>query len=152
MSNQITKYIMKKLMSVVLLMSVGFITACEGQKVLAENDIPSAITTYVNTHFPSAKILQAVKEKEGLSHSYDVILEGNITLEFNKKQEVTSIESRSALPDSVIPEKILSYVKANYPGSHILQWELDDKRQQVELDNKLELEFSKTGDFLRIDS
>lgn len=143
---------MKKLMYVVLLMSTWFIPACESQKVLAENDIPSAITTYVNTHFPSARILQAVKDKEGLSKSYDVILEGNITLEFNKKHEVTSIESRSALPDSVIPEKILSYVKANYPGNHILQWELDDNRQQVELDNQLELEFSKSGDFLRIDS
>lgn len=142
---------MKKLVYVLLLMSTWFIPACESQKVLAENDIPSAITTYVNTHFPSAKILQAVKDKEGLSKSYDVILEGNITLEFNKKHEVTSIESRSALPDSVIPEKILTYVKANYPASSILQWELDDNRQKVELDNKLELEFNKAGDFLRID-
>lgn len=142
---------MKKLVYVLLLMSTWFIPACESQKVLAENDIPSAITTYVNTHFPSAKILQAVKDKEGLFKSYDVILEGNITLEFNKKHEVTSIESRSALPDSVIPEKILTYVKANYPASSILQWELDDNRQKVELDNKLELEFNKAGDFLRID-
>ncbi|MDT4872912.1 putative beta-lactamase-inhibitor-like, PepSY-like [compost metagenome] len=81
-----------------------------------------------------------------------MILEGNITLEFNKKHQVTSIESRNALPDSVIPEKILSYIKATYPDNHILQWELDDNRQQVELDNKLELEFNKAGDFLRIDS
>ncbi len=144
---------MKKLSFVLMLMSTWFIPACESQKVLAENDVPSAITTYVTTHFPSAKILQAVKDREGLSKSYDVILEGNITLEFNKKHEVTSIESRSTpLPDSVVPEKILSYVKANYPGNHILQWELDDNRQQVELDNKLELEFNKAGDFLRIDS
>lgn len=142
---------MKKLAYVLLLMSTWFIPACESQKVLAENDIPAAITTYVNTHFPSSKILQAVKDKEGLSKSYDVILEGNITLEFNKKHEVTSIESSSALPDSVIPEKILSYIKANYPGNHIVQWELDDNRQQVELNNKLELEFNKAGDFLRID-
>lgn len=143
---------MKKLSFILMLMSVGLMTACESQKVLAENEVPSAITTYVNTHFPSAKILQAVKDKEGLSKSYDVILEGNISLEFNKNHEITSIESRSALPDSVIPEKILAYVKANYPASTILQWELDDNRQKVELDNKLELEFSKAGDFLRIDS
>jgi len=143
---------MKKLSFILMLMSVGLMTACESQKVLAENEVPAAITTYVNTHFPSARILQAVKDKEGLSKSYDVILEGNISLEFNKKHEITSIESRSALPDSVIPEKILAYVKANYPANAILQWELDDNRQQVELDNKLELEFSKDGDFLRIDS
>lgn len=143
---------MKKLSFILMLMSAGFMVSCESQKVLAENEVPSAITAYVTTHFPSAKILQTVKDREGLSKSYDVILEGNITLEFNKKHAVTSIESRSALPDSVIPEKILSYIKTNYPGRHILQWELDDKRQQVELDNKMELEFTKAGDFLRIDS
>lgn len=142
---------MKKLSFLLTLMFAGSLISCESQKVLAENDIPSAITAYVNTHFPSAKILQAVKDKEGLSKSYDVILEGNISLEFNKKHEVTSIESRSTLPDSVIPEKILTYVKANYPANSILQWELDDNRQKVELDNKLELEFNKSGDFLRID-
>ncbi len=143
---------MKKLSFVLLLMSTWFIPACESQKVLAENEVPSAITAYVTTHFSSAKILQAVKDREGLSKSYDVILEGNISLEFNKKHEVTSIESRNALPDSVIPEKVLNYVRTNYPGHQILQWELDDRRQQVELDNKMELEFTKAGDFLRIDS
>ncbi|WP_367916225.1 PepSY-like domain-containing protein [Leadbetterella sp. DM7] len=143
---------MKKLSFILMLIPAAFMSACESQKVLAENEIPSAITTYVSTHFPAARILQAVKDKEGLSKSYDVILEGNISLEFNKKHEITSIESRSALPDSVIPEKILAYVKANYPNHSILQWELDDNRQQVELDNHLELEFNKAGDFLRIDS
>lgn len=143
---------MKKLSFILMLVSAGFLSACESQKVLAENDVPAAITTYVATHFPASKILQAVKDREGLTKSYDVILEGNITLEFNKKHQVTSIESRNALPDSVIPEKILSYIKATYPDNHILQWELDDNRQQVELDNKLELEFNKAGDFLRIDS
>jgi len=143
---------MKKLSFILMLMSAGFLTSCESQKVLTENEVPSAITTYLTTHFPSAKILQTVKDREGLSKSYDVILEGNITLEFNKKHAVTSIESRSALPDSVIPEKVLNYIKTNYPDRHILQWELDDRRQQVELDNKMELEFTKAGDFLRIDS
>lgn len=143
---------MKKLSFILMLVSIGCITACEGQKVLTENEIPSAITTYLNTHFPSAKVIQALKDRDGLSKSYDVILEGNITLEFNKKHEVTSIESRTVLPESVIPEKILSYVKTNYADAAIVEWERDDNRQQVKLDNRLELEFNKAGDFLRIDS
>lgn len=130
------------------LFSVLFM-ACESQKVLTE--IPNSISSYIDTHFPDKKILQTVKERDGLRKSYEVIIEGNISLEFNKSYEITAIESKTALPHSVIPAKILSYVQAQYPTNTILEWELDDRRQKIELDNKMELEFSKAGDFLRID-
>lgn len=132
------------------LLSVLFM-ACESQKVLADSEIPNSITSYINTHFPDKKILQTSKEREGLSKSYEVILEGNISLEFNKKFDITSIEAKTPLPDSVIPAKVLSYVKEQYPGASILEWEMDDRRQKIELDNRMELEFSKSGEFLRID-
>ena len=135
---------------IIALLSVLF-TACESNKVLAENEIPSAITNYLQTHFPNHKVLQVEKEREGLSKSYDVILEGNIVLEFNKKHNNKSIEAKSALPQSVIPAIIWDYVQREYPGVGILEYELDDNRQKVELDNRLELEFNKAGDFLRLD-
>ena len=56
------------------------------------------------------------------------------------------------MPNSVIPEKILQYVTTNYPTNFITDWELDDKNQQVQLDNGLDLEFKMNGDFLRIDN
>lgn len=133
-----------------LLLSVLFL-ACESQKVLADAEVPNTITSYINTHFPDKKILQTTKEREGLSKSYEVILDGNISLEFDKKFEITSIEAKSALPQSVVPAKILSYVQAQYPANTVWKWEREDKKQKVELDNKIELEFSKSGDFLRLD-
>jgi hypothetical protein len=56
------------------------------------------------------------------------------------------------LQDSVIPTKILDYVSSTYPDNYIIGWELEDKgRQQVTLNNNLELEFDKDSKYLRID-
>lgn len=142
---------MKKLIFVFAIISSLAFTSCDKETVLSENEVPAAITTFVTTHFPSNKVLQTIKDKDGLTKSYDVILEGNIQLEFNRKHEITSVESTTKLPDSVIPAKILTYVTANYANNFITQWELDDNRQKVELNNQIELEFNKAGDFVRID-
>ena len=76
----------------------------------------------------------------------------SISLEFNRKKEIIDIDGVAQLPNSVIPEKILQYVTTNYPTNFITDWELDDKNQQVQLDNGLDLEFKMNGDFLRIDN
>lgn len=80
-----------------------------------------------------------------------MILQDNFSLEFDSKNRVTDISGKSQLPNSVIPKSILEYVKSNYPNNIILDWELDDKNQQIELDNGLDLEFNMQGAFLRID-
>ena len=73
-------------------------------------------------------------------------------MEFNRKKEVIAIDGVTQLPNSVIPEKILQYVNINYPTQFITDWELDFDNQQIELNNGLDLEFNKKGDFLRIDN
>lgn len=73
-------------------------------------------------------------------------------MEFNRKNDINEISSISQLPDSVIPEKIRQHTAANFPDNVIIGWELDDRNQQVKLNNGLELEFTKSGDFLRVDN
>ena len=67
------------------------------------------------------------------------------------KNQIIDIDGKTALPNSVIPEKIRQYVTANYPTNVITDWELDDLNQQIQLDNGLNLEFTMNGDFIRID-
>jgi len=105
----------------------------------------------VSTNFPDNTILQVVKDSEGISMTYDVLLSENINLEFNRKKEIIEIKAKSKLPNSVIPEKILQHVSTNYPDNFITSWELDDGKQQVKINNGLELEFDKNMDFLKLD-
>ena len=126
--------------------------SCEKEEILPLTDIPSEISNYVSTHFPENPIIQAIKDTDGFELTYDITLEGGFFIEFNRKKEVIDIEGLTKLPDSVIPAKLLEYATTNYPDNYIIGWELDDRNQQIKLENGLELEFNMNGDFLRIDN
>ena len=141
---------MKRLFFLVL---VPFLLiSCEKEKILPLIDVPTEISNYVSTHFPENPIIQAIKDTDGFELTYDITLEGGFFIEFNRKKEVIDIEGLTKLPDSVIPAKLLEYATTNYPDNYIIGWELDDRNQQIKLENGLELEFNMNGDFLRIDN
>lgn len=125
--------------------------SCEKEIITPSDDLPVEISTYLTIHFPKNTIVQVIKDLDGLTKTYDILLSENISLEFNRKKEVIAIDGVTQLPNSVIPEKILQYVNINYPTQFITDWELDIDNQQIELNNGLDLEFNKKGDFLRID-
>ena len=146
---------MKKLQILGIIATLGlllFATSCDEEKDLSENEIPNEITTYVTTHFPSNNIIRVTEDKDGTRKSYDVVLSGNIKLEFNRQREITDIDSSSKLPDSVIPQAIRDYVSENYPDNFITDWELEDNHQQVGLNNDVDLEFTMDGVFIRVDN
>ena len=146
---------MKKLQVLGIIATLGlllFATSCDEEKGLSENEIPNEITTYVTTHFPTNNIIRVTEDKDGTRKSYDVVLSGNIKLEFNRQREITDIDSNSQLPDSVIPQAIRDYVSENYPDNFITDWELEDNHQQVGLNNDIDLEFSMDGVFIRVDN
>ena len=125
--------------------------SCAKDEVIPVSELPAEMKAYISIHFPSNTILQVVKDVDGLTKTYDVLLSERISLEFNRQKEIIDIDSEIALPNSVIPEQIRQYVTANYPSNVITDWELDDRNQQVQLNNGLDLKFNMNGDFLRID-
>lgn len=126
--------------------------SCNAQDVIIPaSELPAQAQSFVKQHFPEQQIEQAEKDKSAFSVSYEVILDNMIELDFDKDGKVTSIDGNTKLPSSVIPAKIADYVSKNYASNYIVSWNLDDNRQEIELDNGLDLEFSKEGDFKRID-
>ena len=135
---------------VAIALTVSLIS-CAKDEVIPVSELPAEMKAYISTHFPSNTILQVVKDVDGFTKTYDVLLSERISLEFNRQKEIIDIDSEIALPNSVIPEQIRQYVTANYPSNVITDWELDDRNQQVQLNNGLDLKFNMNGDFLRID-
>lgn len=133
-------------------LSLFTLSSCDKEIIISETEIPSEISTYVTTHFSTHSILQAIKDKDGFKKTYDLVLSGNINLEFNNKKEIIEIEGNDALPESVIPKEIWRYVATNYPDNFITDWTLNKNDQQIELNNGTELLFNKDGGFLRIDN
>ena len=145
---------MKNTLLTMLALSLFVIAGCENEKVVSETSLPATAREFVEAHFPSAVIQQVVKDKDDLSISYDVILDNQIRLEFDKDGDCYDIEgnSKSKLPDTVIPLKVLEYVQKTYPDSFISAWEKDKTDQEVKLSNNIELVFNLSGTFLRIDN
>lgn len=129
------------------------LTSCEKETVVPETDLPKAAQEYLSTHFNGLNVIQVIKDQEGLRKSYDVYLAEGFELEFKKSGDVVSIKNNrnQPLPDSVVPAKILEYVNSNFSTDYVVSWELDDNFQEVELNTGMELKFSKSGDFIRID-
>ncbi len=150
---------MKKTATLVTLVIFSFLTAFTSCKdddkdyetILKESEIPAEIKSYIQEHFNENTILKAKKEVEANTITYDIDLSENVELEFNSLFKITSINSTKQLPDSVIPEAILDYVKTNYSDNFITDWELEKNHQQVELNNNIELEFDLEGGFIRVD-
>lgn len=134
-----------------LLFISSFVTSCNKDVILSEQDTPSEIKNYVATHFPNCTISRAIKEPMNANDMYEIHLSCGCTLEFNKQKNITDIDCPSQLPSSVIPNTILAYVSANYPNNHIISWELQRKNQSVELNNDTTLVFDLQGNFLRVE-
>ena len=120
--------------------------------LLTEAEIPTGIKSYIETHFSSNRIVRAEKDTENNTITYEIYLNENINLEFNSTSEIIDIDGVIQLPNSVIPQSILDYVSTNYANNFITDWELEFNHQQVELNNKIELEFELNGNFIRIDN
>lgn len=123
---------------------------CEKEKTIDESELPLNIKTYLETHFADCNILKVARDTEDGQPSFDIDLDCGVNIEFYATGQVIDIDGSSKLPDSVIPDEILSYTTANYPNDFIIGWELEGDKQQVELNTDIELEFEIDGNFLRV--
>lgn len=122
---------------------------------LLEEQIPKVIKKYVAKHFPTQQILVVVKDVEfgRLNYKkvkYNVELEGDVKLEFDKGKRIRKIECDSGLPNSVISEKVMIYISKHYASSKITEWERYGIIQKLKLDNGMCLHFDRKGKFVRI--
>lgn len=147
----------KNLFKVLTLSVLGVValTSCEDMKLFETTilpaDAPTAIQAYVDTHFVAHTIQYIERDRDEVALRYEVYLSDNVLLEFDSDYEIKEIYSETRLPDSVIPNAILNHVEANFPDRDITDWELYRNRQEIQLDNNLEVHYDLEGTFIRID-
>ena len=140
--------------SILFSVAIGalFLTSCEKEEVVKDNELPAAARDFLAQHFAGENIAKVVKEKDIIKKddSYDVTLSNGTTLDFNKAGEVTEIDSQTKVPDSFIPSGISTYVQTNYANDIILGWEKEGENQDVELSSQVELRFDKSNNFVSV--
>jgi len=126
-------------------------TNCSKEEMNPGENLPNEVKAYIITHFHDQLITEAKKNENDSINTYEIRL-GNLTdLEFNYKFEIMDIDGKTKIPNSVISEKISNYVILNYPDNFITGWEMDEGKQEVELDNAMDLEFDMNNNFMQID-
>ena len=107
---------MKKISLILVAISLFVFSNANAQKkYLAVSETPGQIISYINAHFFNSEIISVKKDKEVLKTEYKVKLNTMVELEFDGNFSIKKIESKSALPQSVVPEKIVAYIHKNYP-------------------------------------
>lgn len=146
----------KSLFSVLMVL----ITTISTQDLRAQiyKGLPPNAKTYITKHFYGYNICHYEKDQEILDIEHKIYINNNsgstFKLKFDKAGQIKVITSKDdelSFPTSVLPIKILQYLKRNYHNSNIIEWEKKKNSQHIELDNGIELIFNSNGDFLRID-
>lgn len=145
---------MKKmfLLLVVSIMAVMPMLA-DNDKMITREELPEKAQMFIDEHFANVDVLYAKAERDmGVVTSYDVLMNGDVKIEFNRSGEWESVDcNRNRVPDSVLPKAILDYVTKKFAKAYVVEIERDMMGYDVKLSNDLDLEFDKSGKFLRVD-
>lgn len=125
----------------------------DNDKIITCEELPEQAQMFLTKHFENADVLYAKAERDmEVVTSYDVVLEGNVKVEFNRSGEWTSVDcERGQVPDSLLPQGVLDYVTKKFAKAYVVEIERDRMGYEVKLSNDLDLDFDKNGKFLRVD-
>lgn len=150
---------MKKPFLSLLIGMALYATACaDGKPVVKQtSDLPAAAQSFLKKHFSTLTVDQVTVENQFIGKKYEVKLAGGGEVEFDKNGNWTQIDcQRNAIPESVVPAKILQYVKQNYPNHFISSIDKEEGGYDVEvrdmgLKRDIDLKFNGRCEFIRID-
>lgn len=119
-------------------------------EITVEN-LPVNARTYLATHFDGVNIVRVVKVNTYVGIKYDVTLANGFEVEFDDDGDWTEIDGENqALPNSVIPTNILTYVTTQYAQNFIVKIEKTTLGYEVDLNNDVDLLFDAEGNFVSI--
>ena len=145
---------MKKIFSILALaiaILVG-LQSCEKEDVMIPAaELPSEVISFLDTHFSGIEVRSVIKDYDNSTYEFEVYLSNGTRIELSRRGEWRNVENHLAgVPNSVIPNKILTYIAENYPDQMIIGIERD-RQIDVELKGGVELVFSLNEDFVKFD-
>lgn len=119
------------------------------KKPISVKELPRPAQELLNTQFPNSRIAFVEKEIEYFSKTYKVILADGMKLEFDRKGKWITVDAKFlAVPDVLVPQPILDYVREYYPQVKIVSIEKKRREYEIDLSNSLELKFDKEHFYL----
>jgi len=128
------------------------LTVTAQKRNITLKELPATAQTFLAKHFPNQATSYIIEDKGYINTDYKVMLTGGTEIEFNGKGNLDEADgNKKALPNSILPKAIATYIAANYKGQEIEKFEKEKSGYKVEFLNDLELKFDNAGKFLGID-
>lgn len=152
MYNKPNNYLMKKL-TIIMAALIISLTACADHQHLVEYAaLPVQAQKFIQQYFNTADIAYIECERDGMHKEYDVYLKNATEIDFDHQGNLKTIDcQRSPIPDGIVPEAIMAYIRLHYPEQFAVKYSIDYRHQEVELNTDIELEFDLEGNFIRWD-
>ena len=117
------------------------------------SDLPQASQDFIKKHFGDKQIAIIYKDLFDADVDYDVIFTDGSSVDFDKNGLWEEIEVKDlvGVPDAIVPNKILTFVKQKHPNNHIKEISRKFHKYDVELNNSIEIVFDKNGNFKHYD-
>lgn len=143
----------------IVLVALGIMasaSSCDKKDVYTSDTsvLPAEAAKVVSDDFSHVTVNQVKIDKQSIGgDEYKVTFADGTEVEFdsNGKIEEAKAAKGSSLPESIIPAKVLAYVKANYANQKIVKIDFEKNKTEVELTSGMDLEFNAAGDFVKID-
>lgn len=136
---------------IILLVSLfGFIITANAQKKIEVAELPQPAQEFLKKHFSNTTVDVAKKDAEHGEKGYEVKLKDGTEVEFWKDGSYREVDGGDKpIPTAFIPQAVKDYVKKNHPNEKITHIDYGHKDLDVDLTNKIDLEFTKEGKILK---
>ncbi|MCI9845038.1 PepSY-like domain-containing protein [Flavobacterium pectinovorum] len=139
-----------KIFTVALLL--GFVISTNAQKKIEVTELPKPAQEFLKKHFSHTSVEKAKKDAEHGEKGFEVKLKDGTEVEFWKDGSYREVDGdEKPIPTEFIPKNIKEYVAKHYPNEKITHIDYGHKDLDVDLTNKIDLEFTKEGKFIKGD-
>ena len=142
---------MKKIFAILVLSlsAVSFAKADDRPVTFAQ--LPAAAQAFINNTYPGEKVSYAMVDDDLIRPDYTVVLATGVKIQFNNDGSLERIEARGGVPASVVPVQIMDYVKMYVPDAKVVDYEVGRFGYEVQLSNRMELNFNRNFKISRFD-
>lgn len=147
---------MKKILATLsAILALSASTASASDRIIDFSALPQPVQQFAKANFKDKKVA-VVKEDTSffgtVTDGYDIVFADGTKIEFAHDGTWKEVSAKtSSVPNSIVPEQILGYIKDNFNSSPVIQIERKRYGYKVELASKQELKFNKQFVFLGLD-
>lgn len=136
---------------IILVVSLfGFIISASAQKKIEVTELPQPAQEFLKKHFSNTSIDVVKKDAEHGEKGYEVKLKDGTEVEFWKDGSYREVDGGDKpIPTAFIPQSVKDYVAKKHPNEKITHIDYGHKDLDVDLTNKIDLEFTKEGKILK---